>query len=142
MLKPKYLGVAIVILCGSSTRSETFLATVIKIEDGKMTFARATYHEGKTGDEKYSHAKPETFELSKDIAVTRGHFLPVGSPDATEGRITGKTTAVPDGLNEALIQAINSGKKSTRPCLLTIADQGEREGKITAVNFWVSGSPK
>jgi hypothetical protein len=141
MLKHSVFAVALVAgVCGS-VYSETFLATITKVEGNKVTFKKAAYHAGKVGAEKYTFEGPMTAVVTQDVAITRGHFLPADGPTATGGRLTGKTFPLKGGLNHAGFKNLNAGKPM-RPSLITIADRGADKGKITAINLWSSGSPK
>jgi hypothetical protein len=141
MLKRSVFAVALVAGLCCAVCADTFLATLTKVEGNKVTFTKATYHRGKAGAAKYTFGEPVTAELAKDAAITRGHFLPADGPTATQGRLTVNPVPLKGALSQKVFKNINAGK-TMRPGLITIADQGADKGKITAINFWSSGSPK
>src|SRR5262245_23811526 len=125
MLPRVVFAVTVLIFSSSIVVSETFLATITKVEGNKITIKKATYH---PADVKFSFAEPVMVEVTKDAALTWGHF------DPREGRIDVKTVAVEGGLNNVIFKKVNAGK-AMRPSLITIADQGVDKGKITAINL-------
>jgi hypothetical protein len=141
MLKRSAFALALIAGFTTAAYSETFLATITKVDGSKVTFKKATYHRGKGGAEKYTLDEPVTAEVTKDAAVTRGHFLPADGPTATAGRMTAKPVPLKGALDHEAFKNINAGKTS-RPSLITIADRGDDKGKITAINLWASGAPK
>jgi hypothetical protein len=138
------LVVAVVALVSSLAYSETFMATIIKVEGDKVTYKKATFHRDKagTGLARYSFAEPVTAEATKDVAVTMGHFLPADAAVTSEGRKTGKTKPVEGGLSNDRFKGLAETAKPSRPSLITIGDKGSDKGKITAINLWSSAAPK
>jgi hypothetical protein len=118
----------------------TFLAVIDKVEGNKVTYRKATYHSDRGA--KYSNAQPVTVEAAPRVTVTFGHFLPAKDRTTGEGRITGKTSPVKDGLANPLFQKLSARQKPLRPSLITIPDEGADKGKITAINLWRSAAPK
>jgi hypothetical protein len=117
------------------------LAVIDKVEGNKVTYRKATFHRDRGS--KYSYAEPVTVEAAKGVSVTMGHFLPAKEDRTTsDGRITGKTAPVKDGLGNALFQKLSARQKPIRPSLSTVDDEGADKGKITAINLWKSAAPK
>src|SRR6266487_3732724 len=126
MLHRFILAATFVAVVSGVAYSETFLATIVKVEGNKVTYKKATFHRDKTGtgNERYSFAEPVTVEVAKDAAITMGHFLPLTDKPATsEARMTDRAVPIEGGLNHKLFKNINAGK-ATRPSLITIADKG------------------
>src|SRR5262245_54092458 len=123
----RVFGLAIFALSAVSAlvRSETFMATLIKVEGNMVTYKKTTYHSaGAAGrGPKYTYAPAVTVEATKDAAITRGHFLPVGDNTST-GRLTGKQFPVDGGLGNKLFKGLAERKTPLRPGLITIADKG------------------
>jgi hypothetical protein len=141
VLQRSVFTVALVaVICGS-VHSDTFLATITKVQGNKVTYKKATYHRDKAVGAKYSYEEPVTVEATNDAAITWGHFVPADGPTTTEGRINVKTVPVAGGLKHRVFEKINAGK-TLRPSLITTADRGADKGKITAINLWKSASPK
>jgi hypothetical protein len=137
-------AVAIVAITFSFAYSDTFLATLTKVEGNKVTYKKATYNRdvGGAATSKYSYDEPVTVEAAQDAAITSGHFLPAEGRSTSEGYITGKTVPIEGGLGNDLFKNLPERKTPLRPSLITIADKGDEKGKITAINLWRSASPK
>ena len=120
------LAVAVAALVSGLAHSETFMATIIKVEGDKVTYKKATFHRDKagTGLARYSFAEPVTAEAAKDVAVTMGHFLPADAAVTSEGRKTGKTKPVEGGLRNDRFKRLAETAKPSRPSLITIGDKG------------------
>jgi hypothetical protein len=137
------VAIAVVALAFSVARSETFMATIVKVEGNKVTYKKAAFHRGKGGGlARYSFGEPVTVEAAKDAAVTMGHFLPADGAVTSEARKTGKAKSVEGGLSSNHFKGLADKAKLSRPSLITIADKGGDKGKITAINLWASGAPK
>jgi hypothetical protein len=138
------LAVAVVAMVSSLAHSETFMATIIKVEGNKVSYKKATFHrdKGGTGLARYSFAEPVTAEATKEVAVTLGHFLPAYGAVTSEGRTTGQTKPLAGGLSNDRFKRLAEKAQPSRPSLITIAEKGSDKGKITAINVWSSGAPK
>jgi hypothetical protein len=117
--------------------SDTFLANITKVDGNKITYQKATYEPGANGDPlaKYIYAEPVTVEITKDAALTMGHFLP------TDPRIPKNATPLEGGLDHPFFKKL-AERKMIRPSVIVIADKEENKGKIIGINLWKSGSPK
>jgi hypothetical protein len=138
------LAVAVVVVVSSLAHSDTFMATIIKVEGNKVTYKKATFHrdKGGTGLARYSFGEPVTAEATRDVVVTMGHFLPADGAVTSEARKTGKTKPVEGGLSNDRFKGLAEKANPSRPSLITIADKGSDKGRITAINLWSSGTPK
>jgi hypothetical protein len=138
------LAVAVVATVSGLAHSETFMATIIKVEGNRVTYKKATFHRNKagTGLARYSFGEPVTAEAAKDVAVTTGHFLPADGAVTSEGRRTGRTKSVEGGLSNDRFKRLAQSARPSRPSLITIADEGSDKGRITAINLWSSAAPK
>jgi hypothetical protein len=138
------LAVAVAGVLSSLAHSETFMATIVRVEGNKVIYKKATFHRDKagTGIARYSFEGPVTAEAAKGVTVTMGHFLPADGAATSTGRKTGKTIPVEGGLNNDRFKGLTENPKPSRPSLITIADEGAEKGKITAINLWSSGGPK
>jgi hypothetical protein len=134
------LATALVLSLASLVHSDTFLARITRVEGNKVTYRKATYHPGQA--DKYTYDDPVTVEAAKDVVVTRGHFLPAGPGTTSAGRLTGKAVPIEGGLRSDVFRRLPPADKPSRPSLITIADKGPDQGKLTAINLWQSGSPK
>jgi hypothetical protein len=138
-------ALALVAIPSSFAYSETFMATLVKVEGSKVTYKKATYNPdgGADPNSLYRYEMPVTVEVTKDAAITRGHFLPAEDRNTSKGRLTGKTTPLEGGLSNGLFKRLLEKEKApTRPSLITTADEGSDKGKITAINLWSSAAPK
>jgi hypothetical protein len=141
MLRRSVLTVCLfAVICGF-VHSETFLATITKVEGNKVTFKKTTYHRDRAVGSKYTYSEPVTVEVTGDAVITWGHFLPADGPMTTQGRINVKPVPIKDGLKNGIFQKFSEAK-AARPSLITVADEGADKGKITAINLWKSASPK
>jgi hypothetical protein len=134
-------AIVLLVLTFNLANADSFLAVIDKVEGNKVTYRKATYHRDQGS--KYSYAEPVTVEAAKGVTVTMGHFLPAKEDRTTsEGRITGKSVPVKDGLSNALFQRRSARQKPIRPSLITVGDEGADKGKISAVHLWKSAAPK
>jgi len=141
MLKPFLFAIAFVLCAVAFVHSETFMASIIKVDGNKVTYKKATYQLDYPGSNKakYTYDEPAVAEVTKDAAFTVGHFVPADKPNTSEGVITVKAAPVDAG---AWRQGLGDLDKYPKKTLITISGEGADKGKITAINFWRSAFPK
>jgi len=143
MLKTFLFAIAFVLFAVTFVHSETFMASIIKVDGNQVTYKKATYHLDYRGapKDKYTYDEPVVAEVTKDVAVSSGHFVPAKKPNTSEGVIIVKSKAAPvvDGTWR---QSLGDLEKYPRRALITISGDGADKGKITAIIFWRSAFPK
>jgi hypothetical protein len=124
MLPRCVVAVALVLVTGSVAHSETFLATITKVEGNKVTFRKMVRNLDRSGGPamKYLLEDPVTVEATADAAIAFGDFSDLRRNEPIEG-----------GLNAGFF------KTPTGRCLITVADRDDNnnEGKITAITVWM-----
>jgi hypothetical protein len=130
------LAVVFVAVAVCVASADTFLATITKVEGNKVTYKKTTYPAEGGPPTKYRYDEPVTVEVTKEVAITQGHFLP------DDVRIPRDATPVEGGLDNPYFKKLAERKMPARPCLISVADKDGDKGKITAINLWMSAYPK